>query len=63
MVKLYRTQRREACSALLGIVKAQMEAVLTLAPDADTLETLALARRLYTPASVVYVPCGSTARA
>jgi len=45
----YKQNQRDACNALLGIIKQHMDVVITQAPDHETLATLNLTRRLYQP--------------
>eukprot|EP01127_Copromyxa_protea_P006677 TRINITY_DN16678_c0_g1_i1.p1 TRINITY_DN16678_c0_g1~~TRINITY_DN16678_c0_g1_i1.p1 ORF type:complete len:589 (-),score=88.36 TRINITY_DN16678_c0_g1_i1:40-1578(-) len=47
MVKLYKENRRQACTQLLKIIKESMETVIVHAPDYRTLQEVRLARKLY----------------
>ena len=52
LVKLYSSNKREACAKLLENVRVGLRNVTINCPDFKTLQTILLARRLYQPSTV-----------
>jgi glycerol-3-phosphate O-acyltransferase/dihydroxyacetone phosphate acyltransferase len=55
LAELYdvKEERRRACNMLLEIIKANLETVITHAPDQEQLQNIKLIRKLYQPTGVV----------